>query len=114
MRSSPKSLTRRPINSAAEPHGRTAAGSLDQNDSVRRTVPKSGLGLRRARRTARARCRIASRVLAELSVADLRLECALASLRRLNPFAPTLSISLAAAATIAAFVRPARVPADLS
>ena len=35
----------------------------------------------------------------------------LASLRRLNPFAPTLSISLAAAATIAAFVRPARVPA---
>ena len=30
---------------------------------------------------------------------------------RLNPFAPTLSISLAAAATIAAFVRPARVPA---
>ena len=36
---------------------------------------------------------------------------ALASLRRLNPFAPTLSISLAAAAAIAAFVRPARVPA---
>ena len=34
MRPSPKSLTRRPINSAAEPHGRTAAGSLDQNDSV--------------------------------------------------------------------------------
>ena len=35
----------------------------------------------------------------------------LASLRRLNPFAPTLSISLAAAAAIAALVRPARVPA---
>ena len=34
MRPSPKSLTRRPINSAAEPHGRTAAGSLDQNDFV--------------------------------------------------------------------------------
>ena len=27
-------MTRRPINSAAEPHGRTAAGSLDQNNSV--------------------------------------------------------------------------------
>src|SRR5208337_1216736 len=36
---------------------------------------------------------------------------ALASLRRRPPFAPTLSISLAAAATIAALVRPARVPA---
>src|SRR5271166_6024975 len=36
---------------------------------------------------------------------------ALASLRRLNPFAPTLPISLAAAATIAGLVRPARVPA---
>ena len=35
----------------------------------------------------------------------------MASLRRLNPFAPTLSISLAAAVAIAAFVRPARVPA---
>ena len=35
----------------------------------------------------------------------------LLSLRRLNPFAPTLSISLAAAATIAALARPARVPA---
>jgi len=34
MRPSPKSLTRRSINSAAEPHGRTAAGSLDQNDAV--------------------------------------------------------------------------------
>ena len=38
MRPSPKSLTRRPINSAAEPHGRTAAGSLDQNDSVARVT----------------------------------------------------------------------------
>jgi hypothetical protein len=35
----------------------------------------------------------------------------LASLRRLNSLAPMLSISLAAAATIAGLVRPARVPA---
>jgi hypothetical protein len=40
MRSSPKSLTRRPINSAAEPHGRTAAASLDQNDSVATNGPE--------------------------------------------------------------------------
>ena len=33
MRPSPKSLTRRPINSAAEPHGRTAAGSLPPKHS---------------------------------------------------------------------------------
>ena len=53
MRPSPKSLTRRPINSAAEPHGRTAAGSLDQNDSVAtrrvvdegvRSCPRAGCG----------------------------------------------------------------------
>ena len=42
MRPSPKSLTRRPINSAAEPHGRTAAGSLDQNDSVATNGPEIG------------------------------------------------------------------------
>ena len=109
MRPSPKSLTRRPINSAAEPHGRTAAGSLDQNNSVRRTVPKSGLN-RAAASAPDSTSQVSNRlaVLAELSVADLRLECALASLRRLNPFAPTFSISLAAAATIAAFVRRAR------
>src|SRR5271166_1062297 len=39
---------------------------------------------------------------------------ALASLRRLNSLAPTLSISLAAAATIAGLVRPARVPEELA
>ena len=53
MRPSPKSLTRRPINSAAEPHGRTAAGSLDQNNSVAtrrvvdegvRSYPRAGCG----------------------------------------------------------------------
>ena len=53
MRPSPKSLTRRPINSAAEPHGRTAAGSLDQNDFVAtrrvvdegvRSCPRAGCG----------------------------------------------------------------------
>ena len=53
MRPSPKSLTRRPINSAAEPHGRTAAGSLDQNNSVAtrrvvdegvRSCPRAGCG----------------------------------------------------------------------
>ena len=49
MRPSPKSLTRRPINSAAEPHGRTAAGSLDQNDSVATNGPEIG-----ARAAARA------------------------------------------------------------
>ena len=42
MRPSPKSLTRRPINSAAEPHGRTAAGSLDQNNSVATNGPEIG------------------------------------------------------------------------
>ena len=42
MRPSPKSLTRRPINSAAEPHGRTAAGSLDQNDFVATNGPEIG------------------------------------------------------------------------
>ena len=35
-------MTRRPINSAAEPHGRTAAGSLDQNDSVATNGPEIG------------------------------------------------------------------------
>ena len=74
MRPSPKSLTRRPINSAAEPHGRTAAGSLDQNDSVATNGPEIG-----ARATASARdstSQVSDRleVLAEISVADLRLE----------------------------------------
>ena len=74
MRPSPKSLTRRPINSAAEPHGRTAAGSLDQNNSVATNGPEIG-----ARATASApdsTSQVSNRlaVLAELSVADLRLE----------------------------------------
>ena len=38
MRPSPKSLTRRPINAAAAPHGRTAAGSLDHIASVARNA----------------------------------------------------------------------------
>ena len=35
-------MTRRPINSAVEPHGRTAAGSLDHNDSVATNRPAHG------------------------------------------------------------------------
>ena len=56
-------LTRRPKdNSAAAPHGRTAtAASLDQNNSGATNGPEIGARLRRARRTARARCRIVSR-----------------------------------------------------
>ena len=65
------SLTRRPINSAAAPDGRTAAASLEQNDFVATNGPEIGLGLRRARRS-KVSDRLA--VLAELSVADLRLE----------------------------------------
>ena len=92
-------MTRRPINSAAEPHGRTAAGSLDQNNSVAtrrvvdegvrscpragcgrsarpvRTVPKSGL-IGAAASAPDSTSQVSNRlaVLAELSVADLRLE----------------------------------------
>ena len=42
MRPSPKSLTRRPINSAAAPHGRTAAASLEQNDPGATNSPEIG------------------------------------------------------------------------
>ena len=42
MRPSPKSLTGRPINSAAEPHGRTAAASLEQNDPGATNGPEIG------------------------------------------------------------------------
>ena len=35
-------MTRRPINSAVEPHGRTAAGSLDHNNSVATNRPAHG------------------------------------------------------------------------
>ena len=74
MRPSPKSLTRRPINSAAEPHGRTAAGSLDQNDSVATNGPE--IGARAAASAPDGTSQVSNRlaVLAELSVADLRLE----------------------------------------
>ena len=75
MRLSPKSLARRPKdNSAAEPHGRTATGSLDQNDSGATNGPEI-----EARGTASApdnTSQVSDRlaVLAELSLADLRLE----------------------------------------
>ena len=67
-------MTRRPINSAAEPHGRTAAGSLDQNDSVATNGPEIGLRLMRSARTARALLSDRLAVLAGLSLGDLRLE----------------------------------------
>ena len=75
MRPSPKSLTRRPINSAAAPHGRTAAASLEQNDPG---APPNGpeIGSRATGsapdRTSKVSDRLAA--LAELSIADLRLE----------------------------------------
>ena len=74
MRPSPKSLTRRPINSAAEPHGRTAAGSLDQNNSVATNGPE--IGARAAASAPDSTSQVSNRlaVLAELSLADLRLE----------------------------------------
>ena len=74
MRSSPKSLTRRPINSAAEPHGRTATVSLDQNDSVATNGPEIGAT---AAASAPDSTRLLSdrlAVLAELRIGDLRLE----------------------------------------
>ena len=74
MRLSPKSLARRPINSAARPHGRTAAGSLDQNDSGATNGPE--IEARAAARAPDSTSQVSDRleVLAELSVADLRLE----------------------------------------
>ena len=78
MRSSAKSLARRPKdNSAAAPHGRTAAGcgGLDQNDPG---APPNGPETRPSTaakapdRTGQLSDRLA--VLAELSLADLRLE----------------------------------------
>ena len=68
-------MTRRPKdNSAVAPHGRTAAGSLDQNDFVATNGPEIG-----ARAAASAPDRTSQvsdclAVLAELSLADLRLE----------------------------------------
>src|SRR5208337_3086359 len=74
MRSSAKSLMRRPINSAAEPHRRTAAASLDQKDSEATNGPEIG-----ARATASApdsTSQVSDRlaVLPGLSLADLRQE----------------------------------------
>ena len=67
-------MTRRPINSAAEPHGRTAAGSLDQNDFVATNGPE--IGARAAASAPDSTSQVSDRlaVLAELSLADLRLE----------------------------------------
>ena len=67
-------MTRRPINSAAAPHGRTAAASLEQNDPEAANGPEI-----EARGTASApdnRSQVSDRlvVLAGLSLADLRLE----------------------------------------
>ena len=77
MRPSLKSLARRPINSAAEPHEGTAAGSgdLDQNNSG--ASPMGAAAQRRATASAPdSRGQLSDRVavLAELSLADLRLE----------------------------------------
>jgi hypothetical protein len=68
------SLARRPINSAAEPHGRTATVSLDQNDSVATNGPEIGAT---AAASAPDSTRLLSdrlAVLAELRIGDLRLE----------------------------------------
>ena len=67
-------MARRPINSAARPHGRTAAGSLDQNDSGATNGPE--IEARAAARAPDSTSQVSDRleVLAELSVADLRLE----------------------------------------
>ena len=74
MRPSPKSSTRRPINSAAAPHRRTAAASLEQNDPGATNGPEIGSRATGSApdRTSQVSDRLA--VLAELSVADLRLE----------------------------------------
>ena len=74
MRSSPKSLTRRPINSAAEPHGRTAAGSLDQNDSVATNGPEIGARAAASAPDSTSQVSNCLAVLVELNLADLRLE----------------------------------------
>ena len=75
MRSSAKSLARRPKhNSAAAPHGRTAAASLDQNDFEATNGPE--IGARVAASPPDSTSQVSDRlaVLAELSLADLRLE----------------------------------------
>ncbi len=74
MRSSPKCLARRPINSAAEPHGRTAAACLEQNASGATNGPE--IGARAAASAPDSTSQVSNRlaVLVELSLADLRLE----------------------------------------
>ena len=75
MRSSAKSLARRPKhNSAAAPQWRTAA-SLDQNDFEATNGPE--IGARVAASPPGSTSQVSNRleVLAELSVSDLRLEC---------------------------------------
>jgi hypothetical protein len=75
MRSSGKSLTRLPTdNSAAAPHGRTAAASLNQDDSGATNSPENGA--RAAARWSDGASRLSERLVAwaELSLGDLRLE----------------------------------------
>ena len=67
-------MTRRPINSAAEPHGRTAAGSLDQNDFVATNGPEIGARATASAPDSTSQVSNCLAVPAELSVADLRLE----------------------------------------
>ena len=67
-------MTRRPINSAVAPHGRTVAACLDQNDSVATNGPE--IGARAAASAPDSTSQVSDRlvVLAGLSLADLRLE----------------------------------------
>src|SRR5208337_5153466 len=75
MRSSAKSLARRPKhNSAAAPHGRTAAASLDQNDFEATNGPEIGAGVAASPPDSTSQVSDRLAVLAELSLADLRLE----------------------------------------
>jgi len=75
MRSSAKSLARRPKhNSAAAPHGRTADASLDQNDFEATSGPEIGAGVAASPPDSTSQVSDRLAVLAELSLADLRLE----------------------------------------
>jgi hypothetical protein len=75
MRSSGKSLAGLPTdNSAAAPHGRAAAASLDQDDSGATNGPENGA--RAAATASDGASRLSDRLaaLADLSLGDLRLE----------------------------------------
>src|SRR5271165_4884461 len=75
MRLSPKSLARRPKdNSAAEPHERTAAGSLDQNDSGATNDPEIEARATASAPDSTSQASDRLEVLAEPSVGELRLE----------------------------------------